>query len=63
MTTKPRKLSSARSQQLTKLMTVSKTATMTAVMGPDELAKIIALVATDINKADQTGQLHHGVYL
>ncbi|MEY4908779.1 MAG: hypothetical protein RL260_2497 [Pseudomonadota bacterium] len=34
-------------------MTVSKTATMTAVMGPDELAKIIALVATDINKADQ----------
>jgi hypothetical protein len=53
MTTKPRKLSSARSQQLTKLMTVSKTATMTAVMGPDELAKIIVLVATDINKADQ----------
>jgi hypothetical protein len=52
MSTKPRRLSAEKSKQLTKLLTISKTATMTAVMAPSELAKIIALVARDIGKAD-----------
>lgn len=51
MSTKPRKLSAEKSKQLTKLLTISKTATLTAVMAPSELAKIIALVAKDIGKA------------
>jgi hypothetical protein len=52
MSTKPRKLSAEKSKQLTKLLTISKTATLKAVMEPSELAKIIALVATDIGKSD-----------
>ena len=52
MSTKPRKLSAEKSKQLTKLLTISKTANIKAVMEPSELAKIIALVATDIGKAD-----------
>lgn len=49
---KPLKLSAEKSKQLTKLLTICKTATLTAVMTTDELAKIIALVAKDIGKAD-----------
>jgi hypothetical protein len=52
MNMKPLKLSAEKSKQLTKLLTICKTATLTAVMSPDELAKIIALVAKDIGKAD-----------
>ena len=52
MSTKPRRLSAEKSKQLTRLLTISKTATLTAVMAPSELAKIIALVAKDIGKAD-----------
>lgn len=55
MSTKPRRLSAEKSKQLTKLLTISKTATLTAVMTPSELAKIIALVARDIGKADILG--------
>ena len=55
MSTKPRRLSAEKSKQLTKLLTISKTATLTAVMAPSELAKIIALVARDIGKADVLG--------
>lgn len=53
MSAKPRKLSAERSKQLTKLLTISKTATLTAVMTPSELAKIIALVSVDIGKSDE----------
>lgn len=49
--TKPRRLPAERSQQLTKLLTISKTATMSAVMAPAELARIIAVVCRDIGKA------------
>lgn len=55
MSTKPRRLSAEKSKQLTKLLTISKTATLTAVMTPSELAKIIALVARDIGKDDILG--------
>lgn len=53
MATKPRRLNAERSQQLTKLLTISKTATMTAVMLPSELAKIIAVVAADIGQSER----------
>ncbi|NMZ00583.1 restriction endonuclease [Pseudomonas proteolytica] len=52
MSIKPRKLNAERSKQLTRLLTISKTATLTAVMTPSELAKIIALVSVDIGKSD-----------
>jgi len=50
MIKKPPRLSAEKSKRLTKLLTISKTATMSAVMAPAELAKIIALVARDIGK-------------
>jgi len=53
MDTKPRKLSAERSKQLTKLLTISKTATLTAVMSPSELAKIIAIVSVDIGRSEE----------
>lgn len=52
MSNKPPRLSAEKKKQLTKLLTISKTATMTAVMAPSELAKIIGLVARDINKTE-----------
>jgi hypothetical protein len=51
MNKKPPRLSAEKSKRLTKLLTISKTATMTAVMTPTELAKIIGLVARDIGKS------------
>ena len=51
MSKKPHRLSAEKKKQLTKLLTISKTATMTAVMSPSELAKIIGLVARDIGKS------------
>ncbi len=51
MSSRPR-LSAEKSQRLTRLLTISKTATMKAVMVPSELARIIAIVAADIGKAD-----------
>lgn len=48
MTTKPKRLSAEKSQQLTKLLTITKTATMSAIMAHGEIAKVIALVAKDI---------------
>ena len=50
-THKRTRLSAERSQQLTQLLTITKTANMKAVMAPSEVARIIALVATDIGKA------------
>lgn len=47
---KPRRLTAERSQQLTKLLTISRTATMNAVMAPVELARVIAVVCADIDK-------------
>lgn len=49
--TRLRRLPAERSQQLTKLLTISKTATMSAVMAPSEIARIIAMVCSDIGKA------------
>lgn len=53
MQTKKRRLNAEKSQQLTRLITITKTSTMKAVMDPSELAKVIALVATDIKKAGE----------
>lgn len=53
MKKKSNKLSAEKSRLLTKLLTITKTANMSAVMEPSELAKVIALVATDIGKADE----------
>ena len=50
---KPR-LSAKQSQELTKLITITKTATLKAVMDPSELAKVIAVVASDL---DQTAEM------
>lgn len=50
---KRQRLSAERSQQLTKLLTITKTANMRALMEASELAKIIALVAVDIGKGDE----------
>nr|BAA11340.1 ApaLI restriction endonuclease [Acetobacter pasteurianus] len=52
MTTRQR-LSAERSQQLTRLLTITKTANMRALMEASELAKVIALVAVDIGKSDE----------
>jgi hypothetical protein len=46
------RLSAERSQQLTRLLTITKTANMRALMDASELAKVIALVAVDIDKAE-----------
>ncbi|MEB0047308.1 MULTISPECIES: hypothetical protein [unclassified Pseudomonas] len=51
MQPKKHRLSAEKSKQLTRLITITKTANMKAVMDPSELAKIIALVATDIGVA------------
>lgn len=51
--TRPGRLTAERSQQLTKLLTISKTATMNAVMAPSEIARVIAVVCCDIGKAAQ----------
>ena len=50
MNKKPR-LSSKKSQELTKLLTITKTATLKAIMDTSELAKVIAVVASDIDKS------------
>lgn len=47
------RLSSERSRQLTRLLTLTKTASMRALMEASELARIIALVVTDIGKSEQ----------
>ncbi len=47
------RLSSERSAQLTRLLTITKTANMRALMEPCELARVIALVAIDIDKGEQ----------
>ncbi len=47
------RLSAERSQQLTRLLTITKTANMRALMEASELAKLIALVAVDIGKSDE----------
>ena len=52
MTTR-RRLSAERSQQLTKLLTITKTANMRALMEASELAKVIAFVAVDIGKGEE----------
>lgn len=48
-----KRLSSEKSRQLTKLLTITKTANMQALMGFSELAKIISLVAMDIGKGKE----------
>lgn len=50
-TNKRARLSAEKSQQLTRLLTITKTANMKAVMDPCELARVIALVAVDIGRA------------
>lgn len=47
------RLSAERSRQLTKLLTITSTANMRALMEASELAKLIALVATDIGKGEE----------
>ena len=47
------RLSAERSRQLTKLLTITNTANMRALMEPSELARVIALVAIDIGKGDE----------
>lgn len=47
------RLSAERSQQLTRLLTITSTANMRALMAASELAKVIALVAVDIGKGQQ----------
>jgi hypothetical protein len=54
--TRRTRLSAERSQQLTRLLTIAKTANMRAVMNPSELARVIALVATDIRKGAEFQQ-------
>ena len=54
--TRRTRLSAERSQQLTRLLTITKTANMRAVMDPSELARVIALVATDIGKGAEFQQ-------
>jgi hypothetical protein len=50
-TTKTPRLSAEQSQLLTRLLTIAKTANMKAVMDASELARLIAIVVTDIGKA------------
>ena len=47
------RLSAERSQQLTRLLTITKTANMRALMEACELARVIAIVVTDIGKGEQ----------
>ena len=54
MNNKKPRLSAKQSQELTKLITITKTATLKAVMDPGELAKVIAVVASDL---DQTAEM------
>lgn len=51
------RLSAERSQQLTRLLTITKTANMRALMDASELAKVIALVAADISKSEEMARL------
>ena len=60
--TRPRRLTAERSQQLTKLLTISKTATMNAVMAPAEIARIIAVVCSDLGKATQMAAAFPGFW-
>lgn len=46
-----KRLSAERSQQLTRLLTITKTANMRALMEASELAKVVALVVVDIGKS------------
>lgn len=46
------RLSAEKSQQLTKLLTITNTANMRALMDPIELAKLIAFVAIDIGREE-----------
>lgn len=48
-----KRLSAERSRQLTKLLTITKTANMQALMEASELAKLIAIVAVDIGKSEE----------
>lgn len=56
VTTKKHPLSAEQSQLLTRLLTIAKTANMKAVMDASELARLIALVVTDIGKAEDFKQ-------
>lgn len=47
------RLSAENSQRLTRLLTITKTANMKAVMDPMELARVVAIVASDIGKATE----------
>lgn len=47
------RLSAERSRQLTRLLTITNTSNMRALMEPSELAKVIALVAIDIGKGGE----------
>lgn len=62
MKSKTKRLSAEKSQQLTRLITITKTATMKAVMDPSELAKVIALVATDIGKGDEMAEAFPNIW-
>lgn len=62
MKKKSAKLSAEKSRFLTKLLTIAKTANMSAVMEPSELAKVIAIVATDIGKADEMAKAFPDVW-
>lgn len=53
MNTTRQRLSAERSRQLTRLLTITKTANMKALMEASELAKVIARVAVDIGKSEQ----------
>src|SRR5580765_4880828 len=62
MKAKTKRLSAEKSQQLTRLITITKTATMKAVMDPSELAKVITLVATDIGKVDEMAEAFPNIW-
>ncbi|HZS80214.1 MAG TPA: hypothetical protein VFA14_02125 [Herbaspirillum sp.] len=62
MKAKTKRLSAEKSQQLTRLITITKTATMKAVMDPSELAKVITLVATDIGKGDEMAEAFPNIW-
>jgi len=53
MNNKKQKLTAEKSQLLTRLITITKTATIKAVMHPSELAKVIAVVAADIGNTKE----------
>jgi hypothetical protein len=54
-----KRLSAERSQQLTKLLTISKTATMNAVMAPSEIARVISVVCSDLGKSASSQLFAH----